>query len=347
MDPVDLRSDTITKPTPPMRAAMAQAPVGDDVFGEDPTVNRLEAKVAELLGMEAALFAPSGTMTNEIAVGVHAPRGTSIILEADSHIRHYECGGPAALWGVSVDPVAGVGGVITAQQVDEAIRAGDIHYAKTALVCLENTHNRAGGTVFPIEVIEEISALCRARGLKLHLDGARLFNASVASGIGVSEYARPFDSVSVCLSKGLGAPVGSVLSGSAGFIAEARTLRKLLGGGMRQAGILAAAGLYALEHHIDRMAQDHENARLLAEGIAGLPGIHIEMKSVQTNIVRMEVDAAHGPASDAAARLKANGVLVGAFGKSQLRAVTHLDVDSQDIRRATEAFGAVFGKGND
>jgi threonine aldolase len=333
---IDLRSDTVTLPTLEMRLAMANAVVGDDVFGDDPTVIRLEERTAELLGKEAALFVPSGTMGNEIAVRAHTEPGDEILVEATAHIYYYESGGPAALAGVICRCLAGERGVFTGADVEGALRPSDVHFAPTKLVCVENTHNRGGGKVWPLERIAEVAAVARQHGLRLHLDGARLWNASVASGVSEREYAGHFDSVSVCFSKGLGAPVGSALSGTREFIARARRFRKLFGGGMRQAGIIAAGALHALEHHRPRLAEDHANARALAEGLALLPGVELDPASVETNIVRFRV--VDLPAAALVKRLGEAGVRLLATGPDTLRAVTHLNVTKDDIVAALDAF---------
>ncbi len=326
---IDLRSDTVTKPTPEMRRAMAQAEVGDDVYGEDPTVNRLQEKAAEILGMEAALFVPSGTMGNQVAIAVHTRPGQEVIVEAQSHIYNVEMATMARFSGVQPRVIQGERGVFTAQQVREAIRPNLYYLAQTGLVCLENTHNAAGGRIFPLPIAREILEVAHAHGIPVHLDGARIFNASVATGIPASELVRGFDSVMFCLSKGLGCPVGSVLCGSREFIEEARRVRKALGGGMRQAGILAAAGLY----------EDHENAKILAEGLSQIPCLSVWPP--ETNIVIVEI--LRGPtAQELAARLKQKGVLVAPAGAGtetrKLRLVTHLDVSRQDILRTIDLF---------
>ncbi len=336
---IDLRSDTVTKPTPGMRRAMAEAEVGDDVYGEDPTVNRLQERAAELLGFEAALFVPSGTMGNQGAIAVHTRPGQEVILEAQSHIYNVEMATMARFSGVQPRVLVGDRGVITAEQVRAAIRPKLYYLAHTGLVCLENTHNAAGGRIFPLSVAREILEVAHAHGIPVHLDGARIFNAAVALGLPASELARGFDSVMFCLSKGLGAPVGSMLCGSREFIEEARRVRKALGGGMRQAGILAAAGLYALEHHIDRLSEDHENARILAEGLSEIPCLSVTPP--ETNIVLVEIR--RGPtAAELAERLRKRGVLVAPAGAGtearKLRLVTHLDVTRQDILRTIDLF---------
>ncbi len=340
--PIDLRSDTITLPTPAMREAMARAEVGDDVFGDDPTVARLEARTAELLGKEAALFTPSGTMANQLALRVHTEPGDEILIDANAHIYYYETGAPAALAGVMCRCLPGVRGVFSAADVEAALRPADIHCSPTRLVCVENTHNRGGGSIWPIGRIREIADLSRAHGLRLHLDGARLWNAAVATGIPEREYAEHFDSVSVCFSKGLGSPVGSALCGTAEFIQRARRFRKMFGGGMRQAGIIAAGALHALEHHRARLAEDHANARALAEGLSRLPGLELDPTTVQTNIVMMRVRKI--PAATLMAALDQAGVRVLALGPDNIRAVTNLMVSPGHIPEALEIFERVLGR---
>jgi len=332
---IDLRSDTVTKPTPPMRQAMAQAEVGDDVFGDDPTVQALEAETAALLGKAAALYTASGTMANQLAVRGHTEPGDEVLVDADAHIYYYEAGGPAALSGVMCRCLEGQRGIFTGADVQGALRPVDPHFPRTRLVCVENTHNRGGGKVWLLEQIKEVEAAARKHGLQMHLDGARLWNASVATGIAERDYAAPFDTVSVCFSKGLGAPVGSALAGPRSFIERARRFRKMLGGGMRQAGIIAAGALYALRHHRARLAQDHANAKALALGLAALQGLEIEPAAVETNMVRFRVPAM--PAQQFADRLKSRGVLVLAVGADTIRAVTHLMVSAEDIGEAVAA----------
>jgi len=336
---IDLRSDTVTKPTPAMRKVMAEAEVGDDVYGEDPTVNRLQEKAAEITGTEAALFVPSGTMGNQVAIAVHTRPGQEVIVEATSHIYNVEMATMARFSGVQPRVVFGERGVFLAEQVRQAIRPKLYYLAQTGLVCLENTHNAAGGRIWPLSGAREILEIAHAHGIPVHLDAARIFNASVATGIPVSELVRGFDSVMFCLSKGLGCPVGSLLCGSREFIEEARRVRKALGGGMRQAGILAAAGLYALEHHVERLAEDHENARILAQGLSEIPCLSVTPP--ETNIVMVEI--LRGPtAAELAERLKRRGVLVAPAGAGtearKLRLVTHLDVSRADILRTIDLF---------
>ena len=333
---IDLRSDTVTRPTPAMRAAMQAAEVGDDVFHEDPTVNRLEERVAALLGKEAALFVPSGTMSNQICVKTHTQPGDELLCDASCHIYNFEAGGPAVLSGVMCRTFEGDYGVLDVSQLSDQVRPDNDHLVRTRLVCLENTHNRGGGRVYPLEKIQAISAWTHAHGLALHLDGARLWNAVVASGTDARAWAAPFDTVSVCFSKGLGAPVGSALAGSHGFIARARRVRKLFGGGMRQAGVLAAAALYALDNHVARLAADHRNAQVVAQAIADAPGLRLDPPDVETNLIWFEVDPDRGTAAAVAAVLKAHGVLVHVAGPHTLRACTHLDVSAAQATRAAE-----------
>jgi threonine aldolase len=332
---IDLRSDTVTVPTPAMRAAIAEAKVGDDVFGEDPTVNELERMTAEILGKEAAMFVPSGTMANQLAVRLHTQAGDETLLEAGAHIFGKEAGAAAAVNGVSVRTIAGKHGIFTAADMIAALRPIDVHHPPTTLVCVENTHNVGGGSVWPIVILSELSGAVHARKLKLHMDGARLWNAAVASGVSERAYADCCDSVAVCFSKSLGAPIGSALAGPADFIARGRRFRKMLGGGMRQAGFLAAAALYALKNHRARLAEDHANARALAEGLARNSRIEIDLRQVETNIVRFRVPDAD--AEGIAAALKERGVLVMVTGADSFRAVLHLQVSAEDVVVAVKA----------
>jgi threonine aldolase len=327
-----------------MREAIYKAEVGDDVFGDDPTVIKLENIVADLLGKPKALFVPSGTMANQLCLRSQTEPGDEVILEKNSHIFNYEVGSASALSGLQLHPIKGVRGVMTKEQIEEEIRPDDIHIPKTALICLENTHNRAGGTIFPLEEIEKIYELAKRNNIKMHLDGARLWNAVIATVIPLHKWARYFDSVSVCLSKGLGAPIGSVIAGTEDFIKKARRNRKMYGGGMRQVGIIAAAGIYAIENNFNRIAEDHRNARLLAGRLSQIEGIQIEKESVQTNIIVINIEKSKKDVSQVIEQLKSKGVLVVAFGKNKIRAVTHLDVDRNDILEAVEKFGEVFSK---
>lgn len=335
-DVVDLRSDTLTLPTPEMREAMARAEVGDDVWGEDPTVQRLEAMAAERCGKEAGLFVPSGTMGNLVSVLSHTQPGQEIILDLDSHIFNYEVASAAVIGGVQTRPIPTERGFLAPEQVRQAIRPSNIHIPPTGLVCLENTHNRHGGTVCTPEEIRGVAEVAQAAGIPVHLDGARIFNAAVTLGRNVAEFTRPVDSVTFCVSKGLAAPVGSLVCGSQEFVARARRFRKMLGGGMRQVGILAAAGIVALEKMVDRLAEDHANARRLAEGLARLPGIRIDLAKVQTNIVIFSVEH-RGGVEELVAGCAARKVKIHAISPTSIRCVTHKEVDREDIDRALDA----------
>jgi threonine aldolase len=342
MPAIDLRSDTVTKPTPAMREAMAQAEVGDDVYGEDPTVNRLEAMAAELLGKEAALFVPTGVMGNQLAIRLHTRPGDEVIVEHSSHVIRYEGGSASSLSGVQLCCVPGDRGRLSPESVQDAIRAKDLHSPPTTLVCLEQTHNVGGGSIYPLELIEGIAEVARAHGLALHLDGARLFNAVVKSGVSAATYARPFDTVTFCLSKGLGAPVGSIVVSDSARVQTLRRLRKVFGGGMRQVGILAAAGVYALEHHIPRLAEDHANAQYLATLLADIPGVVVDVKSVETNMVMFQVPRSSKSTATLLADCREAGVLLNAVGDHAFRAVTHLDVDREELVAASRMFRRVF-----
>jgi threonine aldolase len=333
---IELRSDTVTRPTAAMRRAMAEAEVGDDVFREDPTVRRLEEIAAEALGKEAALFVPTGTMGNQIAVNVWTRPGQEVILEENSHIFNYEMGTMAAFSGLLARPLGGDDGCLSVEAVRGAIRPDVYYLNQTGLIALENTHNMAGGTVYPQSTAEAICRLGRDRGIALHLDGARIFNAAVTLGRPATELAGPFDSVMTCLSKGLGAPVGSVVAGSSRFVDEALRVRKRLGGGMRQAGVLAAAGIIALGEHVDRLAEDHAEARLLAERVAGIDGLAIDVGRVQTNIVIFEVTRGGLTAGELVERWKRAGVLALAIDDRHVRAVTHYDVSHAQVAAACE-----------
>lgn len=336
VETIDLRSDTVTKPTPAMRAAMAAAEVGDDVYGEDPTVNRLEARAAEISGREAALFLPSGTMGNQTAIRLHTQHGQEVICDARSHIVEWEMAMASAFSGCQLRTIPTERGVMTWAEIEPHITGKHYHRAQTGLIALENTHNMAGGAVTPLPVMEEIWAGAKERGVRLHLDGARIFNASVALRMDVKELTRGFDTVMFCLSKGLGAPVGSVLVGSAEAMDYARRIRKGLGGGMRQAGILAAAGLIALEEGPQRLHEDHANARLLAHALAQSPGIDLDAESVQTNIVIFRIRRRNS-AEEFVGALKKRGVLAGSVGRDKVRFVTHRDVS----RAACEEAGRI------
>jgi len=339
-DIVDLRSDTLTLPTPEMREAMARAEVGDDVWEEDPTVKRLEAEAARRMGKPAGLFVASGTQGNLVSVLAQTEPGQEILCDLDAHVFHYEVAGAAVIGGVQTRPVKTARGFLSPAQVREAIRPANIHIPPTGLVCLENTHNRHGGTCCTPEEIDAVADVAHAAGVAVHLDGARLFNAAVALGRQACEFTRRVDSVTFCLSKGLAAPVGSVVCGSPELITRARRFRKMLGGGMRQAGVLAAAGLVALERMIDRLADDHANARSLAEGIAGLPAVRLDVSTVQTNIVIFFVERENGVA-ELVERCAARQVRIYAIGPASIRCVTHKDVDADDIGRTLEVFREV------
>jgi threonine aldolase len=338
---IDLRSDTVTRPTEAMYAAMASAPVGDDVFREDPTVRRLEEVAAARLGKEAGLFFPSGTMANLAALMAHAQRGDEVILEAEAHIYYYEAGGLCVAAGLMPRPLPGHHGALDPAAVAEAIRPDDVHFPRTGLVCLENTHNRAGGTVITLEQTRAVAEVAHAAGVPLHLDGARIFNAALALGCDARELAAPADSVMFSLSKGLSAPVGSLLVGSRAFIERARRARKLLGGGMRQVGVLAAAGLVALEQMVDRLVEDHHHARLLGERLAAIPGVTVDLATVQTNMVRFSTRPCGLEAPEFVARLRARGVLAGARDRWTIRLVTHRHITAADVERAAAAVQAV------
>lgn len=341
---IDLRSDTVTLPTEEMREAMRTAPLGDDVFGEDPTVNRLEELAAAKLGKEAALLVPSGTMGNQVALLTHTRRGDEVILEADAHIVHYESGAPAVLSGVMLRPLPGRDGLLAPEQIEAAVRTPDIHTPPTTLISLENTHNRGGGSVYPLATLQAIAAFGNARRIPIHLDGARIFNAALASGVPASAIAACADSVMFCLSKGLSAPVGSLLCGPAEFIARARRFRKMVGGAMRQAGIVAAAGIVALEKMVDRLEVDHANAKRLAEGLARIPGVLLDASQVQTNIVIFRL----APPRAAAALVRAlttEGVKALAVGPAAIRMVTHKDVAAADMDVAVAAVARHLERG--
>ena len=342
-DIVDLRSDTLTLPTPEMREAMARADVGDDVWEEDPTVKRLEALAARRLDKAAGLFVTSGTMGNLLSVLSHTRPGQEVILDLDSHIFNYEAGGSALIGGLQMRPVPTARGFLGPEQVREAIRPANIHIPPTGLVAIENTHNRHGGTCCTPEDIAAIAGVAHEAGVPVHLDGARLFNAAVALGRSPAEFTRPVDSVTFCVSKGLGAPVGSVICGSAEFIARARRWRKMVGGGMRQAGIIAAAGIVALERMVDRLADDHANARRLAEGVARLRGLRVDLASVQTNIVIFHVDRPQG-VEELVQGCAARKVKVHGIGATSIRCVTHKDVDGDDIQRALDALREITAR---
>jgi threonine aldolase len=341
---IDLYSDTMTKPTAAMRQYMAAAEVGDEQKGEDPTVNRLQDMVAALLGKEAALYLPSGTMCNEISFAVWGRTGDEMILHRDSHPAQFEGGGPAYLARLMLNLLDGRRGLFTAEQLEEAIRPDSPYFPRSRIVELENTHNMGGGSIWPLPQLQAVCATAHRHGLITHLDGARLLNAVVATGIPAATYAEGFDSVWIDLSKGLGCPVGAVLAGSREFIKEARRLKQLFGGAMRQAGIIAAAGVYALQHHVERLAEDHDHARRLATTLAALPGVQLNAAEVETNIVIFDVRATGHAAPELATRLEAADVRVSVLGRTTLRAVTHLDVSRTDIQRAIDVLQRVLGQ---
>lgn len=340
---IDLRSDTITRPTDAMREAMARAEVGDDVYHDDPTVNRLERAVADVLGTEDAMYVPTGTMANEIAVRMHTQPGDVVIVESSAHIAAHELGGPALLSGVTLKGIDGAYGVMSAAQVRDAIPVPhpslpSYLYEPHTLVCVENTHNESGGAVWSLDAVEAVTATARDAGAVSHLDGARLWNASAAAGVSVADYAASFDSVSVCFSKGLGAPVGSALAGSGGFIQEARRFKHLFGGGFRQAGIVAAGALFALEHHRDRLVDDHANARRFADGVAATTGADVDLGSVQTNMVYFDVDDPARVVDES----RDAGVAMLVLGPRRIRAVFHLDVSDDDTAKAVDVVTRVI-----
>jgi threonine aldolase len=331
---IDLRSDTVTRPTKEMLRAMARARVGDDVFRDDPTVRELEEFAAEFLGQPAAIFMPSGTMANVAALKAWTQPGDAVIADRRSHTVRYEVGGGAVICGLMFDTVDMPDGILTSEAVRGAVRKSDVHQPITRLVQVENTHNLAGGLCYPLKRVREMRRLTKELGLVLHMDGARLANAAVARGVRASDYGRLCDSVTQCFSKGLGCPVGTVLGGPVDFIERARRARKMLGGGMRQAGYLAAAGLYALRHNVDRLAEDHAHARALAEGLATLPGIEVKPEAVETNLVFFRIKAGAERAQALVAELKARGALISLLGADLARAVTHLDVTRRDVDKA-------------
>ena len=343
---VDLLSDTVTRPTKAMRQFMCEAEVGDEQTFEDPTVNTLQEMVAELLGKEAALFLPSGTMCNEIAMRVHCRPGDEMIVHRTAHPIHFEAGGPAALAGVNVSALDGARGQYDENAVTAAIRPDSRYMPKSSLLWVEQTSNLGGGSIWPLARIAAVTDLARRHGMRTHLDGARLMNAVVASGVAAREYAKAFDSAWIDFSKGLGAPVGAALAGSREFIAQAWRLKQQMGGAMRQAGIIAAGGVYALRHHVDRLAEDHVNARRLAEGLSKLPGVALDPASVETNIVIFELKGAVD-AKRVLAGLLARGVRMGAMGPRTVRAVTHLDVSAPQIERALEAAAHALSEARD
>lgn len=339
---IDLRSDTVTKPTDAMRRAMFEAEVGDDVYGEDPTVRRLEQLAAELLGKEAALLVTSGTQGNQVAIATHAVAGEEVIAESESHIFYYEAAAASAMAGVQIRQLPGWRGALDPEQVRAAIREPNVHHPRTALISLEDTHNRAGGAVIPLENLRAIHALAEDAGVPVHMDGARLFNAAVALGVPAKRIAEQVDTVQICLSKGLCAPVGSLLAGTQAFIDRARQWRKRMGGGMRQAGVLAAPGILALTEMVDRLAEDHANAKWLANQLAGMPGVHLDAQMVETNIVIADVAGTGRSVPALLEELQAVGVLATSFGGTLVRFVTHRDVTRADLESAVERLARVL-----
>ena len=343
MKVIDLRSDTVTLPSDEMREAMAGAELGDDVFREDPTVNRLQSTAAKLTGKEAALLVSSGTMGNLVCVLTHCRRGEEVILGDKSHMFLNECGSMSTVGGVHPHTIANQpDGTMRLEDIESAIRGNNDHWPRTKLICLENTHNRCFGAPLSVEYMARVAALARERGLRVHLDGARIFNAVVALGVSLNELAEHVDSLSFCLSKGLSAPVGSVVCGTGDFIAEARRNRKLLGGGMRQAGIIAAPGLVALNDMVERLAEDHENARRLAEGIARIPGLHVDVSTVRTNIIYFDIEAEHITAEQLRVGLEREGIKALSTGPRRFRLVTHYGIDAEDIDRTLAVINDVM-----
>lgn len=335
---VDLRSDTVTRPSPEMRAVIANAEVGDDVLGDDPTVLRLQARAADLLGKEAALYVPSGTMANQVAIRAVCESGDELIIDETTHSYNYETGGPAALSGVGTRLIRTERGLFGAADVEPLVRAVSAHFPRSRMVIIENTNNRGGGSIWPVPQVAEVAAAARRHNLHVHMDGARLMNACVATGVAPAAYTQAVDTVSMCFSKGLGAPVGSVIAGPAAVIERCLRFRKMFGGAMRQAGLLAAAALYALDHHVERLAEDHALARRLAGALAALPGIELDVRRVETNIVIFGLAPALGSAPEFAMKLKERGVWLLPAGPRTLRAVTHLDVSTAQIEQAIGVF---------
>jgi len=339
---IDLRSDTVTKPTPEMRKVICEAEVGDDVLGDDPTVNKLQRMMDELTGKESALYVPSGTMSNQIAIKVNTQPGDEVICEAGSHIFNYEASAPSFISSVQIYPIQGNKGVMNIEEVKRAIRPKNIHHPVTRLIVVENTHNRTGGTIYPLEEIIKLSEIAKENGVRMHLDGARLWNASIETGISIKEYSKYFDTVNLCFSKGLGAPVGSILVGDSQTIEKARKVRKILGGGMRQAGLLAAACIYAVENNFKRLKEDHENAKRLAEGINSIDGLSVDMDAVHTNIVMIDIIKKDVTAYTIQEKLLENGVGMLAISESRLRAVTHLGIIKLDIDETISFIKKIF-----
>ena len=341
---IDLRSDTVTRPTPEMLEAMFAARVGDDVYGEDPATNELEEKSAFLLGTEASVFVPSGTMANQLALRAHTHPGDEVIVEATSHIFNDESGGAAALSGIQLLPIAGERGMFSPREVDASLRdASDYHRPLSRMVCIENTHNRGGGSIWPSELVREVASSAHQHGLLVHMDGARLLNATVALGVEPLVFTQHVDSVTLCLSKGLGAPVGTILAGTQEFIRQVRRFRKMFGGGMRQIGYLSAAGSYALDNHVSRLAVDHQNARMLAASLAQLDGVILSPQKVETNMFYIRLSRDDWNARSLVRALGENGVLALPVADGRVRLVTHLDVATEDIEAAAQVFRKLLG----
>lgn len=342
MEYIDLRSDTVTKPSPQMLEAMMKAEVGDDVYGEDPTVNKLQNRIAEMFGKESSLFVPSGTMGNEICIKAHTQPGDEIIVEQDSHIFVYETAAPSLLAGVQMTTIPGKSGSITVEQIKKAIRPKVYYLPPTKLICIENTHGRSAGSIVPLEEIKKIRELALGESIKMYLDGARIWNASVETGIPLNDYAKYFDSISVCFSKGLGAPIGSIIIGDQELIDSARRYRKIFGGGMRQVGILAAAALYAIDNNITRLKEDHEKARYFAQQLSTFKQIAINLKEVQTNMVMVDISKIGKSQSEVLKLLRDKGLLLTPERATLIRAVTHLDVSMEQVHRAVDIFRSLF-----
>lgn len=338
---IDFRSDTVTRPSQEMREVIFKAEVGDDVFGDDPTLNLLQEKTAELFRKDAGLFVPSGTMSNQIALKTLSEPGWEIICERECHIVNYETGGPAVHSSLMINLLTTERGVMTAEEIENSVRPENIHIPITKIVAIENTHNGHGGTIYPLDEILKIKKVADKHNLLMHLDGARLWNAHVATGIPLADWVAPFDSVSVCFSKGLGAPIGSMILGSRGFIEKARRNRKLFGGGMRQVGIIASAAIYALDNNIERLADDHANAGLLAEGLNKIDGFDIDISRVQTNIIIADISGISKDSNEAAQLLEENGILSVPFGPTKIRFVTHLDVSREDCEKAVDIISGI------
>ncbi|MFA6468976.1 MAG: low-specificity L-threonine aldolase [Bacteroidota bacterium] len=339
---IDLRSDTVTKPSKEMRDAMAYAEVGDDVFGEDPTVVKLQEAAAEILGKEKALYVSSGCLSNQLALKAHTEMGDEVIMEQDAHMFNYETAAPSVMSGVQVKTIAGVRGMFRAEDLPPHIRPAVYYMPKTKVICVENTHNRAGGTIFPLEEIKKLSSFCKEQGIIFHLDGARLWNASVATGIPVKEWARHFDSVSVCFSKGLGAPVGSAICGTKEFVLKAHKWRKVFGGGMRQSGIIAAGALFALQHNVERLTEDHTKAKYFSQELSRIPVFDIDLESVQTNIVLVDVKKSGKTPQQVIDIMKEHNILISGGTFTTFRAVMHLDVSMDQVNHSIQKFKQNF-----